>query len=110
MRAGGVEVMNISTDDMVSSTSSVPSSVSRSDELMVTSVYDDRSQPRSVGNGCKNKQARADSDYEHGYGDINETLILTREVERVGAVPGPSGVCATRCSTFSSPISKREHH
>ena len=100
VRAGGVEVVNISTDDMVSSTGSVPSSVSRSDELMVTSVCDDRSQPRSVGTVCKNKQARADSDYEHGYGDRNETITLTREVERVGVVPGPSGVCAPRCSTF----------
>ena len=34
VRAGGVEVVNISTDDMVSSTSSVPSSVSRTDELI----------------------------------------------------------------------------
>ena len=60
-----------------------------------------------MGTVCKNKQARADSDYEHGYGDRNETITLTREVERVGVVPGPSGVCATRCSTFSSPISKK---
>ena len=60
--------------------------VSITDELMVKSVYDDRSQPRSVGTVCKNKQARADSDYEHGFGDRNETIILTREVERVGVV------------------------
>ena len=55
---------------------------------------------------CKDKQAGAVAVYEQGYSDnINN---LTREVEKVAVMPGPSGVCAAECIPFSSPISKNQ--